>query len=114
MALPHPLPPELAELIAERFRLLSEPTRIRILDRLREAALSVGALAEALGTSQQNISKHLGLLRRAGIVSREKDGTSTIHRIADDGVFQLCEHVCGSLQARLGELAALMGDGEAR
>jgi DNA-binding transcriptional ArsR family regulator len=114
MALPTPIPDELAELIAERFRLLSEPTRIRILDRLREGPMSVGALADALAASQQNVSKHLGLLHRAGILAREKEGTSTIYRIVDDGVFELCEQVCGRLQARLSELAALIGEGGTR
>ena len=63
MALPHPLPDDLVELIARRFRVLGEPMRIRLLDRLREGEATVGELAEALDASQQNVSKHLG---RAG------------------------------------------------
>ncbi|MEW6583273.1 MAG: metalloregulator ArsR/SmtB family transcription factor [Actinomycetota bacterium] len=110
MTMPRPLPDELAELIAERFRLLSEPMRIRILDRLREGPRSVGALAEDLATSQQNVSKHLGLLHRAGVLARDKEGTSTIYRIADATVFDMCEHVCGGIQRRLTELRSLMGE----
>jgi DNA-binding transcriptional ArsR family regulator len=108
-AVPHPIPPELAALIAERFRLLAEPMRIRMLDHLRDGPMSVGALTEALGTSQQNASKHLGMLHAAGIVAREKAGTSTIYRIADEGVFTLCEHVCGGLGRHLDSLAAAIG-----
>ena len=74
--LPHPIPDSLAELIAQRFRVLGEPTRIRILDRLREGEASVQDLTESLGSSQQNVSKHLGVLAQAGIVGRRKEETS--------------------------------------
>ncbi len=70
--LPHPLTAGLAELIAQRFRVLAEPTRIRLLDHLREGESSVQGLTEALGTSQQNASKHLGVLAQAGIVGRRR------------------------------------------
>jgi DNA-binding transcriptional ArsR family regulator len=99
----------LAELIAERFRVLGEPMRIRLLDRLRDGAATVGELQEAVGASQQNVSKHLGVLLRAGMVSRTKEGTSSRYAIADDGVFALCEQVCGGLRAQLAELDAVLG-----
>ncbi len=76
MALSHPLPAPLVELIAQRFRVLGEPMRIKLLDRLREAPATVGQLTVELGSSQQNVSKHLAVLHAAGVVSREKDGTS--------------------------------------
>jgi DNA-binding transcriptional ArsR family regulator len=98
---PHPVPPALADLIAERFQLLSEPMRIRILDVLRDGPLSVGAIAAVLEGSQQNVSKHLGLLLRAGIVSRRKEHTTSLYEIADLSVLSLCELVCGGLQRRL-------------
>jgi len=114
MPVPHPMPDALAEVIADRFRLLAEPTRIRILDRLREDQLTVQELTSQLGTSQQNVSKHLGLLHRAGIVAREKEGNFVRYRIADETVFALCEHVCGGVQRQLDELRSLMGQGSAR
>ena len=110
--LPHPLSAPLAELIAQRFRVLAEPTRIRLLDRLREGEASVQELTEALGTSQQNVSKHLGVLAQAGIVDRRKDGNLALYRIADQSVFALCEQVCGSLQRQLGELTAVVAGSE--
>ncbi|MEJ7894771.1 MAG: metalloregulator ArsR/SmtB family transcription factor [Solirubrobacteraceae bacterium] len=107
--LPHPVPVELAEVIAQRFRVIGDPTRIRVLDALRQGELSVGQLAELLGTSQQNASKHLGTLLQAGIVARRKVGTTAFYAIADESVFALCEQICGALQEQLEELSALIG-----
>ena len=59
---PHPLPDLLADLIAQRFKVLSEPMRIKLLDRLRGGDATVQELQQALGASQQNVSKHLGVL----------------------------------------------------
>src|SRR5262249_57232912 len=72
VSLPHPLPEDLAELIARRFRALSDPLRVRILDLLRDQELSVNALAEQLGASQQNVSKHLAVLTDSGMLARRK------------------------------------------
>ena len=69
--IPHPLPEALVELIAQRFRVIAEPMRIRLLDALRDGPLTVNQLTEMLGASQQNVSKHIGVLAQAGIVGRE-------------------------------------------
>src|SRR5262245_10000005 len=108
MPLPHPLPEDLAELIARRFRALGDPLRIRILDLLREQELSVTTLAEQLGAGQQNVSKHLAVLVDSDMLARRKDGTHVYYRIADEAVFALCEQVCGSLQTQLAALNALV------
>lgn len=108
MPLPHPLPDSLVELIARRFRVIGEPMRIRLLDRLREGDASVQELTEATGAGQQNVSKHLGTLHDAGIVARRKEGTRTVYSIADPSVLELCEHVCGSLQRQHSELGDLL------
>ena len=109
MPLPHPLPEPIVELIARRFRVIGEPMRIKILDRLRDGHATVAELTESLGTSQQNVSKHLGVLHEAGILSRRKQGTHTIYAIADESVLGLCEQVCGGLQRQFSDLAALVG-----
>jgi DNA-binding transcriptional ArsR family regulator len=109
MDLPHPLPVDLAELIARRFRVLGEPLRIRLLDRLRGGEATVGELAEALSASQQNVSKHLAVLAEAGILGRRRERNYVYYRIADEGVFGLCEDVCGSLQEQLRTLNELVG-----
>ena len=105
---PHPLPDLLADLIAQRFKVLSEPMRIKLLDRLRDGAATVHELTEALGASQQNVSKHLGVLLQAGMVSRTKKGTSARYAIADPDVFTLCEQVCGGIRRQAVELDALL------
>ncbi len=108
MALPSPLPDALVELVAQRFRVLGEPMRIRILDHLRDGSATVTELRAALGISQQNASKHLGVLHSAGIVSRTKEGTSVRYAIADESVFALCEQVCGGLRSRLAEFQQIL------
>ena len=105
---PHPLPDLLADLIAQRFKVLSEPMRIKLLDRLRDGAATVHELTEALGASQQNVSKHLGVLLQAGMVNRTKQGTSARYAIADPDVFTLCEQVCGGIRRQAVELDALL------
>lgn len=113
MAVPHPLPDQLTELIAQRFRVLGEPTRIRLLDALRDRESPVGDLAERLGASQQNVSKHLGVLHQAGLVSRTKRGGFVVYAIADDGVFDLCDQVCGGLRRQAQDLEELLAEGPA-
>ena len=108
MDVPRPLPDPLTELIAQRFRVLGEPMRIKLLDALRDGAATVGDLVQRLGSSQQNVSKHLGVLHQAGIVSRAKEGTFVRYAIADDGVFALCEQVCGGLRQQIEELDQIL------
>ena len=108
MALPHPLPDEVAELIARRFKLLAEPTRIKLLDRLHEGEVSVQELADAVGTTQQNVSKHLVALAEAGVLGRRKQGNFVFYRVVDADIWRLCEDVCGSVERRLGELRDLL------
>jgi DNA-binding transcriptional ArsR family regulator len=100
MAVLHPLPADLVELIVERFRALADPTRVKLLDRLRDGEATVGELTAAIGTTAQNVSKHLALLQRTGIVARRKHGNFAYYRIVDESVFALCETVCGSLELR--------------
>ena len=104
-----PINPEAAELISRRFRALSDPTRLRILDYLRNhEEASVGEIAEALGASQQNVSKHLGALHAEAFVARRKQGTSALYRISDPGVHELCDGVCAGIEAQLAELEAVL------
>ena len=95
--------------VAERFRVLGEPLRLKLLDRLRTGECTVGELAEATGTSQPNASRHLSTLARAGMVVRRRAGTTVYYAIADPSVFDLCEIVCGGIERHLERRSRALG-----
>jgi DNA-binding transcriptional ArsR family regulator len=95
------LPEELFEPVAERLQLLADPTRLRILNVLRDDELSVIEIVGAVGASQPNVSRHLALLLRAGIVTRRPEGRQVHYRIVDPFVDQICKAICGSLRAHV-------------
>ena len=113
-SVPHPLPDPLVEVIAQRFRVLGEPMRIKLLDCLRDGDATVQELQEATGGSQQNVSKHLCVLAGAGLVERTKQGNYARYEIADPNVFALCDQVCGGIRRQLDDLDALIPGGTAR
>jgi DNA-binding transcriptional ArsR family regulator len=98
-----PLSDRAANLIAGRLRVLGQPLRIKLVDRLAIRATTVQELVEALGTTQQNISQHLGILRRAGIVARQKEGTRVRYRLADPNILPILERAEASLAHELGQ-----------
>lgn len=112
MDLPRPLPEPLVEMIAQRFRVIGEPMRIRLLDAMRDGDMTVGELVESLGATQQNVSRHLGVLHQAGIIGRRKDGNFVRYDIVDDSVFQICELVCGELREQVAELDQILAGGQ--
>jgi len=104
----HPLSEPVLELVAQRFRALGEPLRIRLVEHLMEGEASVQELVGATGAGQQNVSKHLRVLLHAGIVGRRKQGTFAYYRIVDDVVYRLCEQICDSLERQHQELGAAL------
>jgi DNA-binding transcriptional ArsR family regulator len=95
------LDPNVLELVANRFRILGEPVRLRILAALNEKEMSVSDLTDVVGSSQPNVSKHLRILQEAGLVGRRQEGNTVYCFISDPSVFELCDLVCGSLSERL-------------
>jgi DNA-binding transcriptional ArsR family regulator len=95
------LPEELFEPVAERLRLLADSTRLRILNALRDGELSVVEIVEAVGASQPNVSRHLALLLRAGIVTRRPQGRQAHYSLVDPFVDRICEAICGSLRTHV-------------
>lgn len=95
------LPPEALEQVAAYFQVLAEPTRLRILNLLRQGEHNVGELAQACGYTAANISRHLSLMTKQGIVAREGRGTSVYYRLTDESVDALCDLVCGNIAKRL-------------
>jgi DNA-binding transcriptional ArsR family regulator len=92
--------------VAQYFSALAEPTRLRILNSLREQEQNVGELAEHCGCSQANVSRHLSTLAKHGLVAREARGTSVYYRIADPTIYALCDLVCGNVARQLEAQAA--------
>ena len=100
------VPTALVEQAAERFRLLSDPTRLRLLNELDDNdELAVGELAERAGVGTSNTSKHLHQLERQGIVAKRRSGTTILYRIADPTLAELCDLVCSGLRRRFAALA---------
>ena len=91
------LPPESLQLAAERFKVLSDQTRLSILQCLRGGEKTVGEVTVAVGASQPTVSKHLAILAGAGMIARRQDGNRVLCRITDPVVFKLCDLVCGNL-----------------
>ncbi|ODS90420.1 MAG: transcriptional regulator [Comamonas sp. SCN 65-56] len=95
------MPPQVIDQVAAYFQVLSEPTRLRLLNLLREREYNVGELAQACGYTAATVSRHLSLMTKHGIVAREERGPSVYFRIADERVDALCDLVCGSIASRL-------------
>ncbi|MGK7906538.1 MAG: ArsR/SmtB family transcription factor [Synechococcus sp.] len=87
--------------VANYFKLLSEVSRLQVLNCLRDGPMNVNELVEATGLGQANISKHLKLLTEAGILERQPKGVSAYYSIADPTIFNLCELVCDRISERL-------------
>jgi DNA-binding transcriptional ArsR family regulator len=100
--------PEMLELIAQRFRLLADPMRLRILHELQQGELSVGQLVERIGASQPNISKHLASLRSQEMVCRRQEGNMAFFSIAAPYIFNLCDTVCNSMRDELEQKKTLL------
>lgn len=90
---------ELLGLVAERFKALGEPARLRILSQLRAGEATVSEIVEATGLGQANVSKHLQQLHTLNFVGRRKEGLHVLYTLADPAVFQLCDLMCGRIAA---------------
>jgi DNA-binding transcriptional ArsR family regulator len=86
--------------IAEKFKALSEPSRLAVLRRLMEGEAAVGEIADEIGQSQPNVSRHLGGLKRAGFVAGRREGQSIYYSISDPVVIKLCELMCRAPKSR--------------
>lgn len=89
------------DLIAHRFHVLSEPVRLRLLQALKGEAHTVGELVEVLQMPQPTISKHLKILKDAGLLTRRQVGVTVYYAIADKEILQVCDIMCASLERSL-------------
>lgn len=93
--------PKLLSMVADRMRVIGDSLRLQILQNLEKGEQSVTELTRLVGTSQPNLSKHLKILRDAGIVSRRQEKNTAYYSIADPFVFELCDLVCNSLEDQI-------------
>jgi len=92
---------EALEMLAERFKVFSEPMRLKLVYSLMDGEKSVSELVRETGGMQANVSKHLGMLLDAGVVGRRKQGLHAYYRVADESIYDLCGLACASIQDRL-------------
>ena len=90
---------ELTLLVAERFKALADPARVRLLNALRDGERSVGELVDDAGLTQANASRHLARLHQLGFVTRQRDGLHILYSLADRDVLKLCDLMCGRIEA---------------
>ena len=106
MAKHRPLSEDALQLVAQRFAVLAEPMRLRLIEALLDGESNVTDLVAATGGTQANISRHLQTLIAAHVLTRRKEGLQVFYRIADPTIPRLCELVCGSLGKSLTRQAA--------
>jgi DNA-binding transcriptional ArsR family regulator len=99
------VPVTVLEAVADYFKILSETSRLQILQSLRSGPMNVMELCEETGLGQANLSKHLKVMTQAGILLRQAKGTSAYYEIADPLVFEFCELACGQIGDRLRQQA---------
>jgi DNA-binding transcriptional ArsR family regulator len=93
--------------VARYFALLAEPTRLKILHAICQAERSVSGIVTATGVTQTNVSRHLGLLHHAGVVSRRRERSLVYYRVADPAFIEICRSVCVQIASRIDERAPL-------
>ena len=103
-----PLDVHQLEAVAGLFGVLSEPSRLCILQVLQSGPASVGELSERTGFKQANVSKQLGILLTSGVIARRQEGNRAIYSIALPLVFDLCELVCGGIAQQAADRAAAL------
>ncbi len=87
--------------VAHRFRLLGEPVRLEMLNRMhKQGEMTVQALVATTGHSQANVSKHLRLLLQEGMVARRQEGPYAYYSIADPTIASLCVLVCSQVRLK--------------
>ena len=89
--------------VAAYFSVLSEPTRLRIMHAICEEEKTVSQIVEELGATQTNISRHLNLMHRSGVLARRKEGNQVYYRVADAEMVNLCRNVCDHIAGKMGK-----------
>ncbi len=89
--------------VASYFSVLSEPMRLRIMHSICETEKTVSQIVEEIGATQTNVSRHLGIMYRSGVLARRKEGNRVYYRAADTAMVELCRGVCKSISEEMDE-----------
>lgn len=89
--------------VAAYFSVLSEPTRLRIMHSICEKEKPVSQIVEEIAATQTNVSRHLSLMHRAGVIARRKEGNQAYYRVIDATMIAICHTVCNQIASRLDE-----------
>lgn len=89
--------------VASYFSVLSEPTRLRIMHAICETEKPVSQIVKEIGATQTNASRHLGLMFKAGVLARRKEGNQVYYRVADPSMVEICRTVCNRIAGRMDE-----------
>jgi ArsR family transcriptional regulator len=106
------MPDSLRQFKAEIFQALAHPTRIAILDLLRQGELSVGAFAERLDLEQANLSQHLAILRAKQMVTTRKAGNQVFYAVRDPLIWKMLDLMLRYFQKQVGESMAMLEEME--
>lgn len=90
------------ESVARYFSVLGEVTRLRILHTLCDAERCVNEIIRETGLAQANVSRHLGLMYQAGLLSRRREGTQVFYRVSDPVYVELCRTVLSQVATTAG------------
>lgn len=93
--------------VAERLSVLGQVVRLRLVEQLAAGSATPQELADALGLSQQNVSKHLQILHGSGLVTRRPDGANVFYALKDGSTVKLLEDVVSSVALHLHEMSEL-------
>lgn len=89
------------EEVSSYFSVMAEPTRLKILHAICQQEKPVNTIVEEVGATQTNVSRHLSLMYRAGVVSRRKEGNQVFYRITDPAMMEICRTVCTQIASQL-------------
>ena len=96
--------------VAAYFSVMSEPTRLKILNAICRDEKSVSEIVQEVGATQTNVSRHLGLMYRSGVVERRKEANQVFYRIADPAMMEICRTVCLQIAGQIDEREPLRKD----
>jgi DNA-binding transcriptional ArsR family regulator len=84
--------------VAHRLKAMADPKRLHILQLLAGGELCVGELVARLDCTQANVSKHLGVLRAAGLVRPRREGMNVYYAVVEPVALEVCHLMCGCLE----------------